>query len=295
MAATTAPRGALEGPLIPSPRIAAGLLGCAAIALAVRSLGLETVFPSEGVVLLSLSDAHFYARLALFAFVNFPEPLTFDRFIAWPDGAVVPAPPGFGLAIAGMARLFGDSVSTFERVAAWVSPFAGALTTLPVYAIGRRVASPGTGLGAAALFAVLPASTSTSSIGNVDHHATVALLGACWIASSISQVRPATAGRLALRALRHAALVAALLFTWSGSLLYLALGEGARLAAWAATGRGPRPLVAQTAAALVASVAVVPWIAAAPVPLDGPLATTTLSWFHVVMLTVIAGTCGALA
>jgi len=133
-----------------------------AVAVGIRALRFEVAFPGDGTVQFTSDDATYHARRALYSFVNFPSVLDFDPYIAYPDGAPVPWPPLYDWALAGVARLFGRSTLTFERVAVWASPVLSALTLVPVFAMGRRLGGTGVGLGAAWLFALLPASSNRS-------------------------------------------------------------------------------------------------------------------------------------
>jgi dolichyl-diphosphooligosaccharide--protein glycosyltransferase len=276
--------------------IVAGLLVAFALALGIRALRFETAFPDDGRVQFALADASYHARRALYSFVNFPAILTFDPYIAYPEGAQVPIPPLYDWMLAGVARLFGESTLSFERVAAWASPVLSALTVWPVFAVGRRLGGPVVGLGAAFLFALLPASSNRSGVGNPDHHAAVALLAACWLASLIAEADPKRGRRWrALQVGLHAAVVAAMTLVWSGSLLYVILGEGTRLVASAVVGRHPDRLLAQSGGALLAAGLVAPWVALCGSPLGGPFSTTELSWMHAVVLCALAVLAAGLA
>jgi asparagine N-glycosylation enzyme membrane subunit Stt3 len=276
--------------------IIAGLLAAFALALGIRALRFDGAFPDDGTVRFAIHDAHYHARRALYSFVNFPAILTFDPYIAYPDGAPVPIPPLYDWMLAGVARLFGESTLTFERVAAWASPVLSALTVWPVFAVGRRLGGPVVGLGAAFLFALLPASSHRSGVGNPDHHAAVALLAACWLASLIAEADPGRGRRRrVLQVGLHAAVVAAMMLVWSGSLLYVILGEGTRLVASAVVGRHPDRLIAQSAGALLAAGMVAPWVALSGNPLGGSFSTTELSWMHVVILLALAVLAAGLA
>ncbi len=276
--------------------VVAGLLAVFALALGIRALRFDAAFPDEGIVRFAIHDASYHARRALYSFVNFPAVLTFDPYIAYPDGAPVPIPPLYDWMLAGTARLFGDSTLSFERVAAWASPVLSALTVWPIYMVGRRLGGPVVGLGAAFLFALLPASSHRSGVGNPDHHAAVALLAACWLASLIAEASPdRSRGRRALQVGLHAAVVAAMMLVWSGSLLYVVLGEGTRLVASAVVGRHPDRLLAQSAGALLAAGLVAPWLALSGSPLGGSFSTTDLSWMQVVVLGALATLAAGLA
>ncbi|MBJ18204.1 MAG: hypothetical protein GY910_04880 [bacterium] len=297
--AAQVPESSRPGPF-PLGRVAIGLGIAAAglVALALRSVAYAQVVREGGGADIALHDAAYHARRAFYSFVNFPEVLYFDRFIAYPDGALVPMPPLYDWGVAGLARLLGDSPATFEWVAAWVSPVASSLCVVPIFVIGRRFASAGIGLGAAWIFALLPASTLLSQVGNFDHHAAVSLLVAGWLASSMVELRPDPLRNRRwdlLAALIHGLIVAAMLLVWSGSLLYLAVGEGARLVVAAVVGRRPDRLWAQAGTALFATALVVPWLWAGGDPPGGRFTTTTLSWIHPLVLVSLSLLTGILA
>ena len=277
--------------------VAVALAGAVLVAFVLRSLDWHAVFPSDGSVLLEATDGSYHARRALYSFVRFPDALVFDPYIAFPSGALVPMPPLYDWALGGVARLFGSSPATFERVAAWSSPVLGALCVLPVAAIGRAVAGTTTAVAAAWLYASLPGGSLLAGVGNPDHHAAVALLAGLWLASSMAETRRA---RIRLsHALAHAGIVAAMLLTWSGSLLYLALGEGTRFAVAAiASASSPPRLFLQAGTSVVSAALVAPWLLATPPPAAGPFTSTTLSWLHLVALAALGVLCalaGALA
>ncbi len=271
------------------------ILLIAVVALLVRSLHFPAVFLGDGEVLLAIRDASIHARRALFSFVNFPAVLDWDPYLAYPSGAPVPMPPLYDWTLAAVARAFGDSLSVFEHVAAWFSPVLAALTVLPVYAGGRVVGGRGVGLGAAAIFALLPVSVIRSRIGDPDHHAAVALLVAVFVLLTLQQTRCRFAGcRLVWGSAAHALTVAALALVWSGSLFYIALGEGILFLAGAL--RADRSLLlGQSAAAAAAAAMVAPWVVVAATPIGGPFSATTLSWLHIAALTGVALVAGALA
>ena len=120
----------------------ASLLSAFAVGLILRSTRYFDVFTREGQVLLGFDDALFAARRGLYSFVNFPEVLGFDPFIAYPDGAASPVPPLFGWAMAAVARLFGDDTQTFETVAAWTSPLQPRRATCRWTARAQQVQTP---------------------------------------------------------------------------------------------------------------------------------------------------------
>lgn len=270
--------------------IAACLLGMAVLfALALRSVGLEKVFPGDGTVVFALGDAFYHARRALFSFEQLPKVLLWDSYLNFPQGAFVPWPPFYDLALAAIARLFGSSQAVFEHVAAWAPVALGTLTLWPVHAAGRRMGGRGVGVTAALLFALFPATILYSNVGNADHHAAQALIGAMVLALCLAIVSPAQEDA-ALLSRRFAALAlvrAALLLTWSGSLIYLALTEGCLLLAGVLGAR--RDLLAgEAASALVTAAIVLPVVLVSGTPVGGPFSAIEISRLHVLLLAAVA-------
>jgi hypothetical protein len=78
-----------------------------------------------------------------------------------------------------------------------------------------------------------------------------------------------------------------LILVWSGSLLYLAIGEGAFLLA-SLLARRPTLLAIQARSTALSALAIAPWVWTAPTPPGGPFTTTTLSWIHPLGLLAVA-------
>jgi dolichyl-diphosphooligosaccharide--protein glycosyltransferase len=260
------------------------------LALAVRALPSPQVFVGEGHVVLALGDAYYHARRALVAFEDFPSLLAFDPYLNYPAGSSVPFPPLYDLVLAGVARAAGASDQyEFERVIAWVPAACGALAILPVYLAARVVAGPGAALGAAAIAAVLPVSSSYSEVGNVDHHAWVSFLGALFLWLLVAAARSGRPAREASAVFAALAVVrSAILLSWGGSLLYLGLGDVLLAATLVARGE-PRALAAAALSLLASALAVAPVVSALPTPVGGAFSGVALSWLHVLFLT--AGAC----
>jgi asparagine N-glycosylation enzyme membrane subunit Stt3 len=269
------------------------LLGVALVALVMRSTALPDVFAMDGRVYLDIHDSAYHARVALYDFVNFPSALHFDRWMAYPDGALVPNPFLFDWAVAGTARTFGSSREHFESTAAWASPVLATIATLVTFGMGRLLGGSGLGLAAAAIFAVSPPSLHHSQVGDLDHHAAVALLGALLLWGSLELARtPARRERTLVAAALVGLVQVAMVLTWSGSLLYLGLCQGALLLTAIFEDRHEL-LWAQSAGALGAAALCALYIALVPNSIVAPFTTTTLSWFHVLALS-LAGTTSAL-
>ena len=270
------------------------LLALCLLALLVRALHAPEVFGGDGEVWFWGPDAAYHARRALYSFARFPHVLWVDPYLAYPSGARVPMPPLFDWGLAALGRALGASEASFQVLLAWTSPLLAAATVPVVWLLGRSVAGPRVALGAACLFAVVPAHALAGTVGNVDHHAAVALLGSLQLLAVLALANEASsAARLEALGALLAALLVALALTWSGSALYLGLGQAVLLAAALAT-RGParsRLLLAQAASAAAAALALAVFVAVAPEPPGGALSTLTLSWFHVGAL-LAAGAAG---
>ncbi len=267
---------------------AAALAGIVLLALAVRLLGVGEVFV-DGEVFLAMGDPYYHLRLAEYAWAHFPDYLIHDAYLNFPDGAAVPWPPFYDLLVAGSVRLVGGSARGLEIAAALWPPLLSALSVLCVHRIGRAVGGLRCGLGAALLFAVLPAAVVTSRVGYADHHAAVAFLGAALLALQVGALESAPGlGRAVLLAATRAALV----LGWSGSLAYLAVAEIAFVGVAAGLARG-RALVVEASSLLGTALLVAPFAARSPASLGGAFSAIELSWLHVVAC--LAAACWGMA
>ncbi len=265
------------------------------LAFALRAFAFPLVFPGDGEVIFAVGDAYYHARRALFSFENFPSVLIFDRYINYPDGAHVPFPPLYDFLLAATARARGSGLAAFESAIAWFPAVAGALAAVPVYLAGRLLGGRAVGVGAALIATSLPLAVEYSQVGNVDHHGTVACLGAVLLWLYLEACRDALPRRR--RALVHAGLVAArlaVLLSWNGSLLYLGIGE-VTLAALLAL-RGERgSLTAASLSAWATALAAAPWVALLGMPTAGPYSAVELSRLHLLLFAGEGFVLGALA
>lgn len=203
------------------------LIALGTAVVAVRGIGFEHVLPDDhdGVVL-TMDDAQYHARRAAYTYENFPAVLSFDPYLNYPHGAYAPWPPLYDFALGAAGRLFGS----LDLALAWAPVLLGLLTALAVYAIGGMLGGPAVATGAVAFFALLPASSQYSSVGNPDHHAAVTFLATVLLVGLMASLhagdRP---GRIwGLQGILVLTRVAMLL-TWHGSLLYFVLGEALAL------------------------------------------------------------------
>ena len=280
-------------------RLSTGLrtaLALAAIGLfvfALRSIGFEQVFPAGAPAVLVIGDGAYHARLASWSFANFPRFLSFDSYLAGPLGGVNPWPPLFDLVVAGIARALSSRVESVETVLAWVGPICGVLSAWLVYAAARHLLSRGAALGAAMLYANFHLTNEYGAVGNGDHHAFVATLGAAWLVLSLAFVAPA-AKHLGFIAAGLVAVRMAMMLGWNGSLLYMALADACVGVACVALG-DRRRLLLLGVGALVGAAGIAPIVATSATPIEGAFSSTALSWLHVALGIALAAGCLAIA
>lgn len=269
--------------------VALALCGIAAAGFVLRSTGAPGVFPDARTVVVENGDGLYHARLAHFSFTRFPEFLTWDWYLAGPLGGAVPWPPGFDLLVAATARLLG--ASGIDYVLAWSGPVLGTLAVFAVFAAARTIAGALPSLIAALLYAGFGITIAYSIVGGGDHHGFVSLLGAAWLALALGFVSPSAGPRrVRLLAAGIAAVRAAMLVGWSGSLLYVAIADGS--VALVCVGLGDvRRLRAFGAGALASAALAAPFVAKAGVISGGVFSGITLSALHL----CVVSAAGALA
>lgn len=264
-----------------------------ALALLVRALGFEYVFVGDEIVF-PPADPQYHLRRALYTLSRFPDVLLFDLYINHPGGAPVPWPPLFDFTLGGIGWLLGGATRDLERVAAWSGPACAAIAVVPIYLSGTRLASRAVGFVAAFFFAMLPISVVYTRIGNADHHAAVAMIGAWLLYTMLALVDPtASRRRMICLALLLFVVRSAMLLTWHGSLLYLAPAEGLLLLAGIVTGR-PALLAAQAASAAATLCIIAMFLGLSPMPLGGAYSSIALSRLHVLALVAVVVASGGL-
>jgi len=267
--------------------VAAALACLMLLALSIRSLGFEFVFVGDEVIF-PPADAQYHLRRAFYTFANFPALLLWDPYVNFPDGAPVPWPPLFDIAIGGVAHLLATDVVGFERVAAWAGPACAVVALIPIYLSGRLLASPAAGLAAAGVYACLPIGVVYSRVGNPDHHAAVAMFGAWLLLACLGLAeRGSPAGRVRRWGFVLGFAQLGLLLTWHGSLLYVVLANALLLGA-GILGRSASVLLVQAGAAAASGLLLVPLLLASPEPLGGTFSSISFSWFPVLVTLAIA-------
>lgn len=268
-----------------------GLFAIALLGLGVRALGVSSVLLPGGLVALAADDASYHARLVQHAVLHFPALLDFDPLLNHPDGARVPWPPLYDALLAAIGWSFAVGPSGVDRVLAWVSPVAGALAIFPVYLGARSLTSRAMALLAAAIYALLPIAVIYARVGNPDHHAWLAAVGASYLALSLGCERASlrtpwrwTAGLVAVRV--------CIALGWSGSLLILAIGEGALVLAAIVAGNRVA-LRLQVLGCLAAAALVLPVVMTQREPLGGWFSASALSALQVLFLLGVSTICAA--
>ncbi len=280
------------------------LLVTCAVAFVLRTTNAATVLVG-GAVVLAENDPYYHMRRVFQILEDYPRVPYFDPALDHPHGAPVIFPPLFDLGIATLARLAGHGAGdrlAVERLAAFAPPLLGALTCLPLFALGRRVGGRSTGLLAAALLALVPAHIWYSRLGFVDHHVAVTLLLTALVALVLAALGigddavPRSWPRV-LSGVLATLTVAAGMLVWNGFLLPLSLVDAGLAALFVAGDARRRREVALLAAAmhLGAALLVLPTTVAVVRATGAGASSLTLSYLHVALLLAAGGLAAAVA
>jgi dolichyl-diphosphooligosaccharide--protein glycosyltransferase len=274
------------------PTIALLLAITIACGAGVRSLRWLAVFRGDTIVY-PLGDAYYHMRRAEFTIAHPREILLFDPLVNYPDGSFVPWPPLHTAILAATAEVLGGTKHALELAGAWYPVAIGAATALPLFAAARTLAGPTAALGAAALGVLFPAGVAYSDVGNADHHCTVAFFVAVWLWGALAALQPDPERRPARAAQALVALGRiGVVFTWPGSLLYLALLDGTLVVIAVARGRSDvlRPFAIGLAATALLTAAIVPRLGP---PVGGSFSTIALSALHPIAMLALAAVAAA--
>jgi len=173
-------------------------------------------------------DSAYHLHRAMQTAEGFPRVPVHDPLMNWPDGGPCHWAPGFDFLLALPAALTGSTGTSAAVLAAGVPVILGLPLLIVAILLGRRLL-PDDAIGrAAALVAgvalvALPQAASLARFGRTDHHVaeslTMALLGA-WAVLWDAQADPRSRLRWELAG---AVVAAAGLWTFAGSVLYVAI------------------------------------------------------------------------
>jgi len=131
------------------------------------------IFPGNW-VRFAFYDPWYHARLIENLVHHFPDRIYFDPYTYYPNGQEVFFAPFFDLLIGFFVWVIGlgsPSRHLIETVSVYFPPILGALVSIPVYFIGKKLFSRTAGLIAAALVIILPGQFFLRSLlGFTDHH-----------------------------------------------------------------------------------------------------------------------------
>jgi len=157
-------------------KLIAGILlaVCFGAALYLRvALPYDKVFVGDWIKFTGV-DAYFFMRLVDNLVHNFPHLITFDPYFLYPGGSAVSTLTFWPYLISGITWLSGfgsPTQHTVDMVGAYFPAVLGALTTIPVYFIGKALFNRWAGVIAAGLVAIFPGEfLGRSILGDTDYH-----------------------------------------------------------------------------------------------------------------------------
>jgi oligosaccharyl transferase (archaeosortase A-associated) len=186
-------------------------------------------------------DAYYFMRLVDNLVHNFPHLISFDPYSLYPSGSLISAQtfwPYFISGVAWVAGLGSPSQHTVDVVGVYFPAVLGALTTIPVYFIGKALFNRWAGVIAAGLVAILPGEfLGRSILGFTDYHVAEVFFTTVAMLFLILAVKSGRDKQLSFSSLRHRQwvtitkpLIYSLLagvflgiyfLTWAGALLFV--------------------------------------------------------------------------
>jgi dolichyl-phosphooligosaccharide-protein glycotransferase len=188
-------------------------------------------------------DAYFFMRLVDNLIPNFPHIASFDPYFLYPAVSSASSQTLWPYLISGIAWLLGlgsPSQHTVDLVGVYFPAVLGALTTIPIYFIGKTLFNRWAGVIAAGLIAIFPGEfLGRSILGFTDYHAAEVLFTTVTMLFLILAVKASRDRQLTLSSLWHgqrAIIVMPLIYgllsgvflgiyflTWAGALLFVFL------------------------------------------------------------------------
>jgi oligosaccharyl transferase (archaeosortase A-associated) len=210
------------------------------------ALYIRVVFPYEKVfvgdwIKFTGVDAYFFMRIVDNLVHNFPHIITFDPYLLYPSGSAISTQTFWPYLISTVTWLFGlgsPSQHTIDMVGVYFPAVLGALTTIPVYFIGKTLFNRWAGVMAAGLIAILPGEfLGRTILGFTDYHVAEVLFTTVTMLFLILAVKAGRDKKLTFGSLWHrqwptvikpfiysllAGVFLGIYFlTWSGALLFV--------------------------------------------------------------------------
>ncbi|MGD0352446.1 MAG: oligosaccharyl transferase, archaeosortase A system-associated [Dehalococcoidia bacterium] len=187
------------------------------------------------------NDAYFFMRIVDNLVHNFPHLITFDPYLLYHSGSALSAQTFWPYLISGVAWLFGfgsPSQHVVDMVGVYFPAILGALTTIPVYFIGKTLFNRWAGVIAAGLVAIFPSEfLGRSILGFTDYHVAEVLFTTVTMLFLILAVKIGTEKQLTFDSLWHRqwstvtkpliySLIAGIFLgiyflTWGGALMFV--------------------------------------------------------------------------
>jgi dolichyl-diphosphooligosaccharide--protein glycosyltransferase len=226
----------------PSGLIAGILLAvCFGAALYLRvALPYDKVFVGDWIKFTGV-DAYFFMRLVDNLIHNFPHLITFDPYQLYPGGSAISTQTFWPYLISGVTWLIGlgsPTQHTVDMVGVYFPAVLGALTTIPVYFIGKALFNRWAGVMAAGLVAIFPGEfLGRSILGFTDYHVAEVLFTTVTMLFLILAVKAgrdteltfghlwhrqwATASKPFIYSLLAGVFLGIYFLTWAGALLFV--------------------------------------------------------------------------
>src|SRR4030042_1907314 len=186
-------------------------------------------------------DAYFFIRIVDNLVHNLPYLIAFDPYLLYPGGWTISAQTFWPCFISGVTWLFGfgsPSQHLVDVVGVYFPAVLGALTTVPVYFIGKALFNRWAGVLAAGLIAIYPGEfLGRTILGFTDYHVAEVLFTTATMLFLILAVKAGRNNQLTIGNLRHRqwrtltkpliySLLAGVFFgiyflTWAGALLFV--------------------------------------------------------------------------
>lgn len=230
-------------------------------------------------------DAYEHLRRIILGVHSFPGFPVFDSYAGYPMGTGQLWPPLFDYLLSTASLLFGGSRATTETVGFFANPFFSAVTVLLLYFVAKRMFGNNTaGIAAAFFLAFNPGHLAYTLGVKLDHHVLepIAVLLLVMVPIYEKKERIPVKGQLLV-----AASLVTTIFLWRGSTLYWIITfVSASIRAF--TGRKLNLLRDYAAAFALAAVPVAAICILNPWGTANGLLSSVISWFHVLVLLLLA-------